>query len=34
MFKGLEQMQPEIIVLMGDYMSQANNEADSYEKLR
>jgi hypothetical protein len=34
MFKGLDQMQPEIIVFIGDYLSQESVEADAYEKLQ
>ena len=34
LFQGLEQMCPEVIVLMGDYISQENNEDESFEKFR
>lgn len=34
LFQGLEQMCPEVVVLMGDYISQENNEDESFEKFR
>lgn len=34
LFQGLESMCPEVIVLMGDYISQENNEDESFEKFK
>ena len=33
-FTGLEQMCPEIVVLIGDFISPENNEVDQFEKLK
>ena len=34
MFIGLEDFRPEVIVLIGDYISQENNETESFDKIR
>lgn len=34
MFTGLEEMRPEVILLIGDYISQENNETQSFDKFR
>ena len=34
MFIGLEDFRPEVIVLIGDYVSQENNETESFDKIR
>ena len=34
LFQGLEQMCPEVVVLVGDFISPENNDTDLFEKVR
>lgn len=34
MFIGLEEFRPEVVVLIGDYISLENNETESFDKIK